>query len=373
MSIVVNPAILQDSSLYAKKISASVGLCASAVSSIRMSLSSEISNGSGIGSSLYGLTEELYEAQRDIEEISRFLDYAGNSYLNVERRLSAATGLKPATGLSSVAAVKPPVFNSFVEEFKANFGIKELLSGTNYINKIYSFYRGFKEGKILSTSYQVYNFLGDASKTYRNYMKIGNAVGTKKAMAWWLKKITGLDTPRRVSTAKNVFVRFKNNLTNKTSPYNLKTHFKDVGGDLAFKNGTGKAIASWSGIAVSGYLNLKDNLREQAESNGQMSNSRMIAETLTETGVDTALSIGAGVVVGAAVTALSPVALPTAAIAVGGAIVITGINAGVRAITGKTATEWISDTVLDLGSNIGKGLGSAAKYAVTTVAKWFKW
>ena len=169
------------------------------------------------------------------------------------------------------------------------------------------------------------------------------------------------------STAKNPFTRFANNLTNKTSPFNAQ--FKNVVDNFKGANGVGKAVASWGAVAVNGVLNWFNNKDEQANSNGTMSDGRVIAETITETAVDTALTYGTGIVVGAAVTAaLGTVAAPGVVVVAASGAVVAGLNAGVKALTGKTTTEWISDAVLDTG----EAIGNAAKNVSESIGSWFR-
>lgn len=260
---------------------------------------------------------------------------------------------------------------TFVDEFQSNYGWKEILSGAGYIGTIYNLITDIKNGKtwkdFAKSGVKVFQFFQGAIKTWKNYRKIGNAVGTKTAMAWWARNITGFKSLGRASAAKNPFARFVNNLKNKTSPFNAQ--FKNVINDFKGANGVGKAVASWGAVAVNGILNWFSNKDEQADSNGTMSDARVVAETITETAVDTALTYGTGIVVGAAVTAaLGTVAAPgVLVVAVSGATVAV-INAGVKALTGKTTTEWISDSILDTGKAIGNAIDGAAK----SVGKWFK-
>lgn len=259
---------------------------------------------------------------------------------------------------------------TFIDEFTANYGWDEILKGSNYIKTIKDLITGIRNGKswtdLMKTGVETYTFVSQAIQTYKNYMQIGRAVGTKTALAWWAKNITGLKSLGRASTAKNPFTRFKNNLTNKTSPFNAQ--IKNVVNNFTGKNGVKKAVGAWGAVAVTGALNYASNLEEQANSNGTMSNARVIAETITETAVDTALTYGAGIVVGAAVTAaFGTVAAPGIVVVATTGVVVTGINAGVKALTGKTTTEWISDGILDTGKAIGNAVGNAAK----SVGKWF--
>lgn len=122
-------------------------------------------------------------------------------------------------------------------------------------------------------------------------------------------------------------------------------------------------------------LNYKSNREEQAASNGTMSDGRVWAETITETIVDTTISYGAGIVVGAAVTTLSTVTLPGVAVVAAGGLIMAAANAGVKALTNKSTTEWVSDTILDAGTKISEGIGKGVKGIVknvnNSVGGWF--
>lgn len=262
----------------------------------------------------------------------------------------------------------------FLEEFGKNFGWKQVLSGAGYIGKIYNFINDIQSGKtwkdFAKDGVKAYEFLEGAAKTFRNYQKIGNAVGTQTAMAWWAKNITGLKTLGRASTAKNPVTRFANNLTNKTSPFHAQ--FENIINNFKGVNGVKKAVTSWGAVAINGVLNWASNKQEQAESNGTMSDGRVIAETVSETIIDTALTYGSSIVVGAAVTTvLGTVAAPGVLVVAASGAVTAGINAGVKAITGKTTTEWVSDTILDTGEAIGKAVGDMAKSVSESIGGWF--
>lgn len=262
----------------------------------------------------------------------------------------------------------------FADEFSDNYGWKEVLSGAGYIGVVFNLINEFRHGitwrDFAKTGIDTFQFLSGAAKTYSNYKKIGNAVGTKTAMAWWAKSITGLKPLGRASVAKNPLTRFANNLTNKTSPFNAQ--LMNVVDNFKGANGVGKAVASWSAVAFNGVLNWFSNKDEQSASNGTMSDGRVVAETITETVVDTALTYGAGIVVGAAVTAVAgTVAAPGIVVVAASGAVVAGVNAGVKALTGKTTTEWLSDTILDTGEAIGNAVGSAAKSVSESIGRWF--
>lgn len=261
-------------------------------------------------------------------------------------------------------------WDTFVEEFKKEYTLDDLLAGGNYIPKIMGFVKDVKGAKSWSDMYktggEIKDFLVDAADTYRRYMKTGNIHGKTTATVNWLKHITGYKKLGRASSAKEVWSRFKCNLTNKTSPFNAQ--FKKTVGDFTGKNGVGKAIGKWGGVLLDGVTNFFSNKEEQAASGGKMSDGRVIAETITETVVGTIITHGASIVVGAAVTAvLGPVAAPGIVVTALTGLVLSGVNAGVKALTGKSTTEFISDGILNVGAAIGNGAKNAAK----AVGNWF--
>lgn len=327
---------------------------------------------SNINSTAAQIAQKLERYSRALEDYQRFIKDAHNEYakLDTYKKPVLTAHLAHVTKFDPIGPGKQlPVF---INEFWANYGWKGILSGAGYIGTVYSLIDDIRNGKtwkdFVKNGVNVWKFLAGAAKTYNNYKKIGNAVGTKTAMAWWAKKITGLKPLGRASIAKNPFTRFINNLTNKTSPFHAS--FKNIVDSFKGAKGIGKAVASWGTVAVNGVLNWFSNKEEQANSNGTMSDGRVIAETVTETAVDMAFVYGADIVVGAAVTAaFGTAAAPAIVVAAASGAIVAGINAGVKALTGKTTTEWISDTVLD----IGEAIGSAAKNVSESVGSWFSW
>lgn len=356
------------------------------------------------------IAEQLGKLQKEIEIIHRNMGFEASACTNIESRLSRIEGYVDIEkkimnsyriGIEDVLAqyknseqiicnmvtgnsasdksientgVVTERGNVFLNEFSQNYGWKEILKGAGYFGTVYDLVQDINKGKTWTdfarTGVKVGQFVLSAARTFNKYKKIGRAVGTKTAMAWWGKKITGLKPLGRVSIAKNPLTRFKNNLTNKTSPFSAQ--IKNVVKDFKGVNGVGRAVASWANVAVTGVTNWFANKEEQAASNGKMSDARVIAETITETVVDTALVYGAGIVVGAAVSALLPVAAPGIVVVAASGALVAGINAGIKALTGKPVTEWVSDGILDIGKAIGKGVSNMAKKASKAVGKWFK-
>ena len=329
---------------------------------------------SNINSTATQLSRKLESYSRTLESYQRFIEDARGEYVKLNEYKKTTDYFEKIDVVIPHLVGPGGQLKIFTDEFLSNYGWKEILSGAGYIGTIYNLINDIRDGKswrdLAKTGVDTYRFLSGAAKTYNNYKKIGNAVGTKTAMAWWAKNITGLKPLGGASTAKNPFTRFANNLTNKTSPFNAQ--FKNIVNNFKGANGVGKAVASWGTVAVNGVLNWFSNKDEQANSNGTMSDGRVIAETITETVVDTALTYGTGIVVGAAVTAaLGTVAAPGIVVVAASGAVVAGLNAGVKALTGKTTTEWISDTILDTGEAIGSAVSNAAKNVSESIGSWF--
>lgn len=323
----------------------------------------------GIKNRLNGLVGRMEDQKAGMRSMKNALDTIAQLYEETERSICGYAEGEIKTLQLRTKKDGP----SFWFDFTDLIGKIADNPGTGYFGPIYKLFNDFKNGKswkdFVKAGVDTFQFLSGAAKTFNNYKKIGNAVGTKTAMAWWAKNITGLKPLGRTSTAKNPFTRFANNLTNKTSPFHAQ--LKNVVDNFKGANGVGKAAMSWGAVAVNGVMNWSDNKEEQARSNGTMSDERVIAETITETAVDTALTYGASIVVGAAVTAALPVAAPGIAVAAVSGVIVTGINTGVKALTGKTTTEWISDTILDAGEAGGRVVANIAKNVSESVGSWF--
>lgn len=334
------------------------------VDSVRNTLSFQITSSNSIRARLRTVSGDIYDEKKGMKHMTQGLAQAEKIYSNMEKRICGQVKSK-----EEVAK-----WDTFKEEFQNNFGWKEALAGAGYIGKIYSMADNIKNADsmqdYIKSGKDIMGFIEDAADTYSRYKKIGKAVGGKKAMGWWFKKVTGLKTLGRASTAKNPLTRFWNNLTNKTSPF--RTQLTDIIDGFKGKKGLGKAAASWGTVLVDGVLNWFDNKEEQANSNGVMSDGRVVVETISETVIDTALTYGTSIVVGAAVTTvLGTVAAPGVAVVALSGLAVAGINAGIKALTGKTTTEWLSDTLIDGAISVGNSIGNAFQNVKKTVGKWF--
>lgn len=314
-----------------------------------------------INSTARKITQNLSSYTQAFKGYRRFIQETSSQYTQLDNAKFNANLLGDST------------FSKFKKELKKEYGVGDALAGAGYIGTIYDIFQDIKNVKSPKDVFPILNrcwhFGKDAKQTFLNYKKIGNAVGNQKAMTWWAKNVTGIKPLGRYSTAKKPVTRFFNNLTNKTSPFNAQ--IKNAAGNFAGSNGVGAAIASWGAVAINGILNWHSNKEEQANSNGEMSDGRVIAETITETAIDTGLTIGATAIAGAAVTAIFPMVSAGVAVVAASGLIVAGINAGVKAIAGKSFTEWASDTILDSMEAAGTKIGASVKAATNAIGSWF--
>lgn len=273
----------------------------------------------------------------------------------------------------SIAAGKDSLldpYGSIVDTI--NFGEKAILVGPGGQLKPVTGEFKFDWTEWVKPGVNILQMLYKGGSTFDRYMKIGNAIGNDQALVKWFLNATDLKgIGKSWSTAKNPVTAFFNNFNNSSSPINK--YFKETADDLIGKSGVGKAVASWAGIAADVFESGVNNWKEYKQSDGTMSELRMGAETVIEAGVDTIMGYALGAVAASAVAAGATavgatVAVPALAITAVGGLIWTGVNAGVTAWTGKSATEHVSDFVCDTADKIG----DAAKEAASAVGNWFK-
>ncbi len=384
---VINVGAVVDATNQINSAKSSVGSVKSSFTQTKNSIDGKIKQRANIGNRLIAVQTQLSGIDSQIGKIRSVVQSGINLYRATDDRvgtmrqqINANISVRNATVPTSkwedyfklsVEKVKNSVF---VDELKKNYGVDDLLAGSGYIGKIYGFINDIRSAEgwydYIDTGANIFSFLANAKKTWRNYKLIGNAVGIKKSTTWWFKNVTGIKPLGRSSTASTWIKRFGNNLTNKTSPF--AAQLKNIGKNFTGANGVGKAVSSWASVAVTGVVNFFGNQQEQKESNGTMSDGRVVAETITETAIDTAITLGASAVVGAAVAACTTVALPGVVVTAATGFVVAGVNAGIKACTGKTGTEWASDLILDTGEKVINAVGNAAKNVKNAIGGWFK-
>lgn len=320
---------------------------------------SNINNTAGI------LSQKIQGYTKSLSDYQQFLDIAYTEYQKLD---SYDHGLDIKTTTSSNDASTSTTSNpTFWDAFTKKYGPMNIIKSFGNAGKIV----GLVDSALSATSWNQWASIGlsgmqtisKVAKDFNNYKKIGRAIGTKNSVSYFLRKQVGLRNVGHASTASNPMSRFYNNLHNTTSSFNIGDAFAPLTG----KKGVGTTAAAWAGVALTGITNAFSNVDEQKKSNGTMSTGRVVAETISETAIDTVVTYGGAAVVGAAITAATGVVAAPVVVAVATGAAIAGINAGVEALTGKTATEWVSDAILDTAVNVGKGIDTCAK----AVGNWF--
>lgn len=133
----------------------------------------------------------------------------------------------------------------------------------------------------------------------------------------------------------------------------------------------GTKVAGWAlSLVANGFSNYEE-YNKKLGTGEEISQSRAVAETVTETLID----IGKGAAIAAGVAA------GCAAIGVAApAVVVGGIGVGVSVVadivcenlTGSSVTEFVSDKILDGATAVGKKVTGAVSSAGKAVSGWFK-
>ena len=305
------------------------------------------------------------------ERLSKNVQIVSSRFVATENDLLRSMGVEAEEGGRSHGGGG----RSFADSFKnAQHNVGQAISGGLIKpSGLIQIFGGELSNQFFSPS-NLFETALSAAVDLKNYLRIGRAIGQNNAIAGWAKNLIGLKNTGG-SKAGNVFMRFKNNLTIQSCDYSLRNVLKDYTG----ANGAGKAVAKWGGVLLDGVMNFFSNKEEQVASNGEMSDGRVLAETVTETGVNMAISIGAKVIIGSAITAIAGTAgAPAILVAGATAVTVAGINAVTKWLTGETATEHISDFLVDTGEkvvdgvkNMASAIGDGAKKAANAIGNWF--
>lgn len=323
---------------------------------------------SNINSTANQIARKLEQYSSALEAYQRFIDDARSEYVMLDEYK------KTELLIEKVDFIKPIIVGPGGQlDWKDIINWKDILKSFGSAGSVFGIANSIFGAKGWldwgNVGIDITKTITSIAKDYNSYNKIGRAIGTTNSDGYFWRNFFGFNKVGYASTASSASARFYNNLHNTTSPYKLSSIFDSFTG----KKGVVSSVASWAGLALSGIANTFSNIEEQKESNGTMSTGRVVAETVSETVIDTAIAAAGSAVVGAAIaTVTGAVAAPAVvAIATGGALAL--INAGVKALTatdtspGKTATEWVSDAILDSATAIGDAVADGAK----AVANWF--
>lgn len=129
-----------------------------------------------------------------------------------------------------------------------------------------------------------------------------------------------------------------------------------------------KSALKWGGVALSFASNAFQNYDEYKS--GKISSSRAVEETISETAIDVGKDILIGVGVAAAMAATVGSA-PVLAVAATTVVVGVGLDMAFTAATGKSTTEFISDSLLDARDKAANTLSSISKKTARTFSDMF--
>lgn len=312
---------------------------------------------SNINSTANQIARKLEQYSNALESYQKFIEDARREYLKLDEYKQVKLTAHPVQGIDSILGPGGQLDFDWKDIIKS-FGSAGSIFGI--INDIGGARNWLDWGNI---GVDITKAISSIAKDYNRYNKIGRAIGTSNSTGYFLRDFFGFNKVGHASTASSASARFYNNLHNTTSPYNLSNIFDAFTG----KNGVISSVASWAGVALSGISNAFSNIEEQKKSDGSMSTGRVVAETISETAIDTVVAYAGGAVIGAAITTATGAVAAPVVVAVATGVAIAGINAGVEALTGKSATEWVSDTILDAASAVGDAVADGAN----AVASWF--
>lgn len=359
--IYVDFAALEMIGYRCKNVSSKVDIIQSDFKHIIDHLDWDIRFESNIDNTASQIANKLQQYSKILEAYQCFIEEAKNEYIKLDE-------FKKTNIEDCILTYKPIViqilgpggqYNPYhLKDLLESFGSAGSLFGI--VNKIFNAKNWIDWSNI---GLSITKTISTIAKDYNRYNKIGRAIGTANSTGYFWRNFFGFNKVGHASTANSPSARFYNNLNNTTSPYRLSDAFDAFTG----KQGVISTTAAWAGVGLSLVSNAFSNIEEQKSSNGTMSTGRVIAETVSETIIGTVATYAGSAVIGAAIaTATGAVAAPVVVAATTG-LAIAGINAGCEAVFGVSATEAISDFVLDSASAVGWAVADGAK----VVANWF--
>lgn len=330
------------------------------------------------------LAQNIEGYAKALKTYQKLIDNAQNEYSKLDAYKFDSVKLDPvhiASGVFSNVGSLGDGF-AFIENFK------------NIITNAKDGNIGKAVAEILNGGFNFYKVAEQCAEHIEEFKQVKADKSTKEAIANWTKSAAGLEEVTGISNSDKFLEAFKTNITDVDSPFSVKHLFNDYkwnGGiplddtmtDEAKKlaeSARGKANAtaalSWIEVGLSGITNLFDNIEEKKESDGTMSNARVAAETVIETGSGIALrKIGTALIGGAITAGLTAIGAPIAApallaITLASNIAVTGADAIIEKTTQKKATEWISDFILDGVENIAAKIGEGVKNVFNPKPTW---
>lgn len=263
----------------------------------------------------------------DLGQLARGLDTIADTYDNTEKNLSEPKTKEQAAEKEDTGFEWPEWVIKIIGKASPIAGVVPLL------------YYGGKGmngdgASILKALKQLTSAVGDVGKLAID--------GVGKAE--WARKLLGIESVTKGVT-DNSFASFFQKELNKYSFSAQET-----------TGGVFKVATKWAGVLLSAGTNAFSNYNEF---NGDISNVRFWEETVAETGVDIVKGAFIGAAVGMAAAAIGATAPAWGPIVAATSVAASlGLDAVVKEATGKTATECISDAILDTGHAVASWLSS---------------
>lgn len=376
----------------AKNTSASVK---DGIASIQKNMQSCVTGRSNISSRLTNVKTNLTQIETGIETIYQMVDNASIKYTNTESnvvksgqavaqsaRISTKNGNNKGA-FASPRADKSKASTNIDRQNEAKWGgvivdngldfVKKLVGKVGFVGSAVEVVVDFSSGVSANSKYKMGKAMAKGAKTFSTLVGdlASNAFKPPKQQDW-KKAFTGdwsthslLQNLNKNATTiekiKTGGVKWIDALKKEKASYSIK-NAKTVGDKV-------KVGTKWLGVAFSAISNAIGNVEEHGELNG-----RAVAETIGETVADVAIgAVATATVVGAAtVLGLSAPAVVVGAASAG---VVWAVDKIVKATTGKrSASELISDIVLDTGESILNGAQNALRAVGNTIGnigvKW---
>lgn len=340
-----------------KSISSKVDKIQSDLQSTIRQLDWDVRYESNINSTANQIAKRLDQYSYALKSYQKFIEDAKSEYIKLDEYKKLKLIARPVQGIDTI----------YGPGGQLDFDWKDIIKSFGSAGSIFGIINSIGQAKNWldwgNAGVDITKAISSIAKDYNRYNKIGRAIGTGNSTGYFLRDFFGFNKVGHASTASSAPARFYNNLHTTTSPYKLSDIFDAFTG----KNGIVSSVAAWAGVTLSGVSNAFSNIEEQKESGGAMSNGRVVAETVTETVVDTAIAYAGSALIGAGIATITgAVAAPVVVAAATGAV-LWGLNTGCKAIFKVSATEWISDTILNAASAVGDAVADGAK----AVADWF--
>ncbi len=365
-TIKVDTSLLGDYELDLQGILGRVDSIVEQFDSVSRNLDWDIKAESGIDSILLGISRELSDYSRGLDEMKKYLGNARRQYDSVENT-------------NSEKELKNEVSGYKINWMKGLFQVVGKIGNVGSIVKsIYTLGNAISNKEKATVCKSIINVSKDcvtrfgtlAENAYKDNSNVRETL-----FGDWTKggAVTKLFTTAEEATTATRGTIFKAALLKEIDNYGFKTApttstIRTVGSKI-------KVGTKWSWAGLSAVTNFVSNKEEQNK-NPEMSNARVVSETVVETAID----IGVGALATAGATALIGASAPAVAVGAVAVGAVWAVNTGVEAVTAhlwgednkKNLTELASDAIIDSAIYIGNKAGSTTKSSINVVTKWGK-